>query len=738
MTSAATRTTRRRSRLSRLSGARPPIRVVGVLALLLVAVLAGTASATAAPAAGAATGAATGARGASVVVLGVAGLRWDDLSPARTPVLWALVDRGAVGSLVVRGTASRTCPAEGWLALGTGRRSRVSPSPRRCADLPPIAPAGVGAGEVSTWDDIVAVNARGTYDAKPGWLGDLLAHASVASLAVGPGAALTLATSGGRVPAYVGAVDDMPSHSGVSNSTAARLTVVDLGTTQPLVGGARDPGSVDRAAAAALARVPTGATVLLAGVSDEFAAGQAHLRVAAAAGPGFPADRWLTSSSTRRPHLMTMTDLAPTVLTLLGVAVPPDAIGQPWRAGGVRPETAAAARGLVGYDDKVRTVAASRKNFFTFLVLSQLLLYATAALGLRRRWGGQAARLRVLAATRRASVGFAAVPVATFLANIAPWWDSPAPGATIALLVAVIVLAITAVALWAGSWTGAAHGSLLGPIGLVAGVTFVVLAADMVLGGRLEEASLMGYFPPDGGRFYGFGNVAFSIFATGAVLFATVVAAQLTRRGQGTLALAATIAVALATVLVDGAPFWGDDVGGVLALVPGFLVLGMGVAGIAVTWRRLALALVAGAAVLVVVALADWQGLLGGRTHLGRFVQQVLDGEGGTVLRRKARANLRVLLTWLGLIVPAAVAFVMLVLRRPGGWHPSALSRLQAREPMLRAGFVALAVTMAVGFAFNDSGITIPAVALTIAVPLLLAACVRALELDEEPHKEPE
>lgn len=701
---------------TRIAGCGDLLRTLALVSALVLAAMG--AGALAAPTVAAAT-----APAASVVVLGVAGLRWDDLSPARTPALWRLVDGGSVGSLVVRGINSSTCPGEGWLALGTGRRSGLGSSPRRCADLPAVVAASGGAAQVATWADIQAVNARGNYDAEPGWLGDVLNAASVSRLAVGPGAALALAGGDGQVPAYA------PTSGAIPPGTTAQLTIVDLGTVQPLAGGAREPAAVDQGAAAALARVPAGATVLLAGVSDEFAVGPAHLRVASATGPGFSTDRWLTSSSTRRPHLMTMTDLAPTVLSLLGVPVPSAAIGQPWRPGDLRPRTAAAAGSLDSYDDKLRTVAASRKNFFTFLVLSQLLLYAAAALGLRRRWGGQPARLRVLAATRWASVGFAAVPVATFLANLAPWWRSPAPGATIALLVAVVAVVIAAAAVRLGTW----RTSLLAPLGMVAGLTFSVLAVDMVVGGRLEEASLMGYFPTDGGRFYGFGNVAFAIFATGAVLLATVCAAELVQRQRTTAALVVTVAVAVATVVIDGAPFWGDDVGGVLALVPGFLVLGMGVAEVAVTWRRLTLALAAGAVVLTVVALADWQGLLGGRTHLGRFVQQVIDGEGGTVLRRKARANLRVLLTWLGLIVPAALAFVVLVLRRPGGWHPSALSRLQLREPLLRAGFVALSVTMAVGFAVNDSGITIPAVALTIAVPLLLAACVRALELDEQP-----
>jgi hypothetical protein len=44
-----------------------------------------------------------------VVLAGVPGLRWDDVSPVETPTLWALAEGGAVGALAVR--SARTRPA---------------------------------------------------------------------------------------------------------------------------------------------------------------------------------------------------------------------------------------------------------------------------------------------------------------------------------------------------------------------------------------------------------------------------------------------------------------------------------------------------------------------------------------------------------------------------------------------------------------------------------------------------
>ena len=46
----------------------------------------------------------------------------------------------------------------------------------------------------------------------------------------------------------------------------------------------------------------------------------------------------------------------------------------------------------------------------------------------------------------------------------------------------------------------------------------------------------------------------------------------------------------------------------------------------------------------------------------------------------------------------------------------------------MRPGLIALLVTMTIGFAINDSGVAIPANGAIIAVPLIIAVAVRALE----------
>ncbi|WP_232784499.1 hypothetical protein, partial [Carbonactinospora thermoautotrophica] len=55
-----------------------------------------------------------------VVVVGIAGLRWGDLSAVDTPALWRFVAESSTASLSVRAVRMHTCPLDGWLTLGAG------------------------------------------------------------------------------------------------------------------------------------------------------------------------------------------------------------------------------------------------------------------------------------------------------------------------------------------------------------------------------------------------------------------------------------------------------------------------------------------------------------------------------------------------------------------------------------------------------------------------------------------
>ena len=170
------------------------------------------------------------------------------------------------------------------------------------------------------------------------------------------------------------------------------------------------------------------------------------------------------------------------------------------------------------------------------------------------------------------------------------------------------------------------------------GLTVVVLGADVVLGSPLQFNGAFGYSPEVAGRFIGFGNAGFAIFGASALFLACLIAA---RGGRGTRVIA--LAILLGAVLLDGAPMWGADVGGVLALVPAFGLVAVRLLGWRIRPRAVLLAL-GGTAVAVLGAVAiDLSRPPDSRTHLGRLVEQVQregPGEFVDVVTRKIGLNL--------------------------------------------------------------------------------------------------
>ena len=189
-----------------------------------------------------------------------------------------------------------------------------------------------------------------------------------------------------------------------------------------------------------------------------------------------------------------------------------------------------------------------------------------------------------------------------------------------------------------------------------------------------------------------------------------------------TRAWPAVAAIGAVAVLADGAPMWGSDIGGVLALIPAFAVMVLLCAG-----RRVSLAKAAaigGAAVVAVflLGLIDYARPASARTHLGRFVGKILHGGAWTVLERKGRADLDLLVTNVGtLVVPVIIAVALWLVLRP---RPR-LAVAYARLPELRYGLISLSVLALVGLVVNDSGLAIPAVAVLLGVPYVLAVLLR-------------
>jgi hypothetical protein len=727
-----------------------------------------------------AAGDADGGRWAAdrVLVVGVPGLAWTDLSPERTPELWALAENAPVGALSVRAARSITCVLDGWATLGAGNRARYPgpEEPLTPVPLPTVPLPGDEGGEESSGAGGSAVPRQGPaslcdlqqvigtvalsdpehsvgriaddegtmrFGAEPAALGAQVGCATAvgrpATLAVAsPGVDLAardgLPASRAEVAALLG---DCPL---IVVSLDGLFDTADLGPDEagpPIedvtVSAGRRAALADVDEAVGLLRraadgVPGETLFLVAGVS-EVDDERARLHVGIVSGPGFERPGWLTSASTGRAPYVQLIDLAPTVLRALATDVPASMNGQPLRVAGERPPLAAAVSELEVLNVAARAHYRSTGILFWTLVVAVAAVVVLGVLTLGRRPGGRPVGEGRRRALRGVALTVAALPVASYLANLAPW--ERAGASRLALLAAVICADAAVVALAAaGPW----RRRRLGPPVVVLAVTAVTLVIDVLAGSPMELNGLLGYDAIVAGRFTGYGNLTFGLLAV-SVLLLTAAAATAAGRHvpavhRRTAVVGTVVVLGLSAVGVIGTPALGRDFGGVLAALPGFALLAMLLIRTRVTPARLLAVL--GAAVVAVGTLAvlDWRRPPGDRSHLGRFVEQAMTGEAATVVLRKAQANLDILLgsplVWT--LPSAALAAVWLL--RPGGFLRSRPGDDGAAVPpaglvgadacALRAGLLAVATSLFIGAAVNDSGVAVPATAAALLVPLLV------------------
>jgi hypothetical protein len=697
------------------------------------------------------------------VIFTLPAVTWDLVQRHEPPNLLALSEEGALGSVAVRTNSSRTSYASGYATIGAGTRTDGGASGGGIAETGAEVVVAGGARLMSDVEpsgvaEILEIAVDANYHAVPGALASALDDPLIA---IGNGDAgieppspgglgkwsLLAAMDEQGVVELAAVGDDLLGPSpgapyGVRTDRAAVASAVDAGFDVPCASMVIQHGDLTRvdrygaevgrpseedlrkallAADELLGHVAEGLTpddlLLVVAPTSPFWDDDVHLGVAVAWGPGFPAGSSLVSASTRQDGIVTLPDVAPTVLAHLGIGRPDVMIGRPWVAISDGPGRVSAA---VDLDRESVFSHGLQAAISTGFVVIQIVIYLAAFFFLRRRersseglregplddWLGRA----VLAI-----VGF---PLATYLASPLTAHELGAAGYISALV--VIDLVIVALA------TVVLKAPLMRLLAITAG-TAGLFIVEQLLGGVLQLNAVWGNDPIVAGRFTGLGNIAFAVLGTASLMTGAVLVHHWPRRGV----FALVGALYVVTVVIDGAPTFGSDVGGVLALVPA-----LGITWVLLLGRKPTLRLLAGVAVAALVALGGFL-LLDlarppeSRTHLGRLFDDVTARGGGVFLDtidRKISTNLRVFRStiWTYLVPPAVGVIAWLLLRPTGRWR-----RLAIAYPRLRAGLIGGVLLGVLGFAVNDSGIVVPAMVLSFLVPMSLLIHL-TLEREEE------
>jgi hypothetical protein len=566
----------------------------------------------------------------------------------------------AAANLSVRSAHARGTAEDGYLSVGKGAPSSAPKGlgVGRVATAPAGGPATTPPGSMTLLDWQVLQRHDGTLHQRGelGTLGFALEQSQRpwALVAGDPAAAAAAADRSGVVPrAFQGA------GSAVTEALAegARSLVVGTSVSDlPSVLAATGP-----------------ACVLVASVSTPNRG--RHLGVLAASPACGLGEAGLKSSSIRQPHLATLQDVAPTYLALLRAPRPPGVSGAPVVS------APAVSRGALEDRDERASVADGVRSPLVWL------LVALSAVGVA---------VSLCSPRSRTAVAYAvlAIPSASFLIMLFPWWRW-------GFLGAVLTGAVIATALGLGAAFVGRRDVRLGVFGLALAIAAVV-GIDALFGGRLEIDAPFGNSPIVGARFFGVGNIGSGFLAAGALLASGLALELWGARARVGVALGLA-----AAVLVGGAPWFGADVGGLMAFVPAYAVLLLGWRDGRPSVRRLLAALVVTGVVLAFFAFVDAVRPGESQSHLARAL-----GRGGgleDLVRRKGQRALATYKSPMAALIP--IGLVALVVSRP---------RLRGRPALLATAW-ALAIAGVAGSLLNDSGLVVGAAVMAITWPAFMA-----------------
>lgn len=708
-----------------------------------------------------------------LLVFSVPGFAWTEADSMRLPAFDRLFRNSAVADLAPRSVFASARRGDAYLTVSAGTRATADPLNDGQQLGRDERLAGSAAGEVFArrsghasdrpflsvgWPTLQRLNAAQPYDAELGLLADTLQDAGIGAHAVGnadgseiPGAAteraagLAMARGDGSISGDLSPrlLDEDPTQAfGVrtdidatadafarlwgDKGTDARAVVLveasDLARTiryRDLVDAARFEElrhealqDADRLLARLLAHVDPERDAVLV-VSPYQARGPASLLVTALRRPG-SSSGYLKSASTQRKGIVTLVDVAPSILDTMGVRRPVAMEGRPFEVVQSRASLDARRNHLVTVNESSRF--RERLLFPTTLVLV-LVLGFVAGMTTAAVAGGGLTRWRPAIAF--AALADLAVLPLSYLARAFPLQDLGSVFYWAFIVTGALVVA--ALARQLARWKRQPDLALAS----VAALVLVVPLLDAVTGSHLHLGSAFGYSPTGNSRLYGISNYSFAQVAAAGLVLAALVAARGERRHR-----VAAVAILGVVLVVLGVPTWGSDVGGVLAMVPTIGVF----AALLFGWRvRLRIIALAGLATLVVVGgfgLLDLARPAGERAHLGRLFERI--GAEGiqpllSTIQRKLAANARVSTSsfWV-----AAIPVGGLFLGFLRWWSPPPLAAITRRIPPLRAALGAGLTVAVLGSLVNDSGAIVGGV-----IFLVLAASVAALAVELPPQE---
>ena len=581
-----------------------------------------------------------------VVVVGVTGR--PNLTPADRVVLSSHLGDAQAGAVSIRPRYVGDCAAAGWTTLGAGRRAAVGG----------LCTPQVESGKVTDWSARQAAAAAWRGDAQ---LGTLAGSVKGCVAAVGPGAALAAAKPDGSVGAYQSPQEFLAG----GMKTNCPITIVDAGPrSDQIISQLANRKDI---------------TLIVTGVGPNPGSDDPSLQVIYRLGTTLPG--WLTSASTRRDGIVTLPDLTRTLIDFGGPTSSSVAVdGSPFAVYDANLT-------VDGIDAKLSSIAAlsdAAPIGYIALGLAGAVLFVIMVFWVVRGKFELPKLILTLGGVLAAAM---------MLTGAAPWQYSDSPALFLSVLVALWLVILTPLALMVGRLASVPN------IIAATAITVAAFTVDAALGAVMQPGSMLNSRPIYGLRWYGFGNVTFAAYASAGLILAGYIAHRCLAVGRRGAAMAAVGAIGFGIVICEGWPSMGSDFGGVVALTPAVLWLMLALSGVRMTWLKVLA--IGGSAVLAVavISILDWRRGPDRRTHLGNFVQRILDGDALDVISRKAVASAETIFSIVGIGSLLIGVVLWIVIFR------FVVPRISSEFSTLRSTLIAALIVAIVGTLLNDSGI---------------------------------
>ena len=429
-----------------------------------------------------------------------------------------------------------------------------------------------------------------------------------------------------------------------------------------------------------------------------------------AAGKDIPRG-YASSSTTRHIGLVSLVDIAPTILKSQGIATP-DAMGDTlldFHSNKLSSHDREKSLQKINSQAVARDAALKPAVWTLLIIFIATVLVSLIAFTRAGKWRKVAKYLSLITLS---------YPLSTYIMQPFTLVINGAYGFLIAIGL-VSILCATLLVWLMSKW------NLIKVILFLSTTYLVVQIVDILFDGKLQFNSIFGNATINAGRFAGWGNSAFSFVAIFSFIFVAMVKESTLKNNTKNYINLYLILFLIIVLAIDGAPFFGSDVGGVLALTPGVFVLSMMLYKKRVGIKSIILSTLITLGAISAFALIDLSRPISQRTHLGRFADSLIQGEALITIERKMAASIKSFnMPTLYLTTIVALLFVVYITLSKQQLYKKMVNKYDGINLIILPGIIVAIL----GMLLNDSGLSIPALMLTIFVPFCSLFVLETIE----------